>query len=160
MLATGFDANTGGLTAIDLRDRDGRSLAERWARGVDTHLGMAVHGFPNMLFVYGPQSAAAFCNGPVCAELQGTGSPGCSTTLRAARSPVVRRADRRPVRRGPPSSPSSPTPPCSAETDSWYMGANMPGKPRQLLNYPSSSMYIERLRACAAAGYDGFVFEP
>jgi cyclohexanone monooxygenase len=43
-------------------------------------------------------------------------------------------------------------------TDSWYMGANIPGKPRQLLNYPSSSTYIQRLRSCAAHGYDGFVF--
>ena len=44
-------------------------------------------------------------------------------------------------------------------TDSWYMGANIPGKRRQLLNHPSSIMYIQRLRECAANGYDGFVFE-
>ena len=44
-------------------------------------------------------------------------------------------------------------------TDSWYMGANVPGKPRQLLNYPSSGTYIERLRTCAARDYEGFVFE-
>ena len=43
--------------------------------------------------------------------------------------------------------------------DSWYMGANIPGKPRQLLNYPSSGTYIQRLRSCAAHGYSGFVFD-
>ena len=43
-------------------------------------------------------------------------------------------------------------------TDSWYMAANVPGKPRQLLNYPSPGMYVDRLRQCAADGYDGFVF--
>ncbi len=43
-------------------------------------------------------------------------------------------------------------------TDSWYMGANVPGKPRQLLNYPSPGMYVDRLRQCAAADYDGFAF--
>ena len=71
VLATGFDANTGGLTAIDIRGRDNRSLAEAWSDGVDTHLGMAVPEFPNMLMHYGPQSATAFCNGPTCAEFQG-----------------------------------------------------------------------------------------
>src|SRR4029079_6983830 len=67
----GVDANTGGLTAIDIRDTSGQSLASRWAGGVDTHLGMAGAGFPHVLPMYGPQSAASFCNGPVCAELQG-----------------------------------------------------------------------------------------
>ena len=43
--------------------------------------------------------------------------------------------------------------------DSWYMGANIPGKPRQLLNHPSTGMYIDRLRDCAARGYAGFVFD-
>ena len=43
-------------------------------------------------------------------------------------------------------------------TDSWYMAANVPGKPRQLLNYPSPGMYTDRLRQCAADGYDGFQF--
>jgi len=158
VLATGFDANTGGLTAIDVRDRSGISLAERWVHGVDTHLGMAVHGFPNMLFMYGPQSAAAFCNGPVCAELQGEWVVGLLEHVRA---------------RGYSSFDVLPEtgPAWTAElaefadatlfgrTDSWYMGANIPGKRRQLLNYPSSGMYIERLRACADRGYDGFVFE-
>ena len=159
VLATGFDANTGGLTAIDLRDRDGCSLAERWAHGVDTHLGMAVNGFPNMLFVYGPQSAASFCNGPVCAELQGDWVAELLGFLRE---------------RGHASFDVLPEtgPAWSAElarfaeatlfgrADSWYMGANIPGKPRQLLNYPSTGTYIHRLRDCAARGYDGFLFDP
>ncbi|MCU1500651.1 MAG: cyclopentanone 1,2-monooxygenase [Ilumatobacteraceae bacterium] len=159
VLATGFDANTGGLTAIDVRDRGGRSLAERWSHGVDTHLGMAVDGFPNMLFVYGPQSAASFCNGPVCAELQGD---WVSELLRFMRAGGHDSFDVLP----------ETGPAWSAElarfadatlfgrTDSWYMGANVPGKPRQLLNYPSSGTYIQRLRTCAARTYDGFVFDP
>ncbi len=71
VLATGFDAVTGGLTSIDIRGTQGETLREKWARGVRAHLGMAVAGFPNLLFVYGPQSPNAFCNGPTCAELQG-----------------------------------------------------------------------------------------
>ncbi|MEO5901871.1 MAG: NAD(P)/FAD-dependent oxidoreductase [Ilumatobacteraceae bacterium] len=158
VLATGFDANTGGLTAIDLRDRDGRSLTERWSQGVDTHLGMAVHGFPNMLFVYGPQSAASFCNGPVCAELQGDWVAELLQFLRAGdhRSFDVL-AETGPAWSAELAQFADAT--LFGRTDSWYMGANVPGKPRQLLNYPSSGTYIKRLRACAERGYSGFVFD-
>jgi cation diffusion facilitator CzcD-associated flavoprotein CzcO len=157
VLATGFDANTGGLTAIDVRDRDGCSLAERWSHGVDTHLGMAVHGFPNMLFVYGPQSAAAFCNGPVCAELQGDWVAELLGHLRAGgHDSFDVRAETGPAWSRELAQLADAT--LFGRTDSWYMGANIPGKTRQLLNYPSSSTYIQRLRACAARGYDGFVF--
>ena len=157
VLATGFDANTGGLTAIDIRDRDGRTLAERWSHGVDTHIGMAVHGFPNMLFLYGPQSATAFCNGPVCAELQGDWVADLLGRLRDRGHTVF---DVLPET-GPAWSEhlafiAEAT--LLGRTDSWYMAANVPGKPRQLLNYPSPGMYADRLQQCAAAGYDGFVF--
>ena len=157
VLATGFDANTGGLTAIDIRDRDGVSLADRWSTGVDTHLGMAVDGFPNMLFLYGPQSATAFCNGPVCAEFQGDWVTDLLVRLRDHGQTVF---DVLPET-GPAWSEelafiADAT--LLGRTDSWYMGANVPGKPRQLLNYPSPGMYVDRLRQCAATGYDGFVF--
>lgn len=71
--ATGFDAITGGLTQIDIRGRSGDdiSLAEKWKNGTKTYLGMAVAGFPNMFFTYGPQAPTALCNGPTCAEYQG-----------------------------------------------------------------------------------------
>lgn len=158
VLATGFDANTGGLTAIDVRDRHGRSLAERWTHGVDTHLGMAVHGFPNMLFVYGPQSAAAFCNGPVCAELQGDWVAELLQFLRAsdhASFDVL--AETGPAWSQELAQLADAT--LFGRADSWYMGANVPGKPRQLLNYPSTGTYIQRLRTCAARGYEGFDFD-
>src|SRR5271170_5491273 len=71
VLATGFDAVTGGLTSIDIHGTRGETLREKWGKGVHTHLGMATAGFPNLLFVYGPQSPNAFANGPTCAELQG-----------------------------------------------------------------------------------------
>jgi cation diffusion facilitator CzcD-associated flavoprotein CzcO len=159
VLATGFDANTGGLTAIDVRDVDGRSLAERWADGVDTHLGMAVHGFPNLLFVYGPQSAAAFCNGPVCAELQGDWVARLLGVLRDRGHPVLDvTAEAGPAWTAQLARLAEST--LFGRADSWYMGANVPGKHRQLLNHPSSRMYLDRLRACEAAGYDGFVLGP
>jgi cation diffusion facilitator CzcD-associated flavoprotein CzcO len=68
---TGYDAITGGLTQIDIRNSSGQSLSEYWANGTKTYLGMAVAGFSNMFFTYGPQAPTALCNGPTCAELQG-----------------------------------------------------------------------------------------
>lgn len=157
ILATGFDANTGGLTAIDVRDRNGNSLAERWSQGVDTHLGMAVHGFPNMLIMYGPQSAAAFCNGPVCAEQQGEWVAGLLELVRSSgHSCFDVLAETGPAWTKELGEVADGT--LFGQTDSWYMGANIPGKHRQLLNCPSD-MYIDRLRTCAQHGYDGFVFD-
>jgi cyclohexanone monooxygenase len=158
VLATGFDANTGGLTAIDLRGTGDQTLREAWASGVDTHLGVAVAGFPNMLFLYGPQSPTAFCNGPVCAELQGEWLVQLLLHMRAEGLTLIE-------------SDPAKGPEWTAHlaewaestlfgrTDSWYMGANIPGKRRQLLNYPNSDAYLDRLRECTSNGYDGFVFD-
>ncbi len=155
VLATGFDANTGGLTAIDLRGEDRESLAETWADGVDTHLGVAVAGFPNLLMLYGPQSATAFCNGPVCAELQGEWVVDLLGHLRAdGLTRIEADPDRATAWTAHLAQLADST--LFGRADSWYMGANIPGKRRQLLNYPNSDAYLDRLAACAAAGYEGF----
>ena len=157
VLATGFDSNTGGLTAIDIRGPDDTALAEAWSDGVDTHLGVAIPGFPNMLMLYGPQSATAFCNGPTCAEFQGDwttrllkrmcaqGHGLIETSAKTAASWTAHLAEM-----------ADST--LFGRTDSWYMGANIPGKHRQLLNYPNSDAYREKLTQCEANGYEGFMF--
>jgi cation diffusion facilitator CzcD-associated flavoprotein CzcO len=71
VLATGFDAITGGLTQIDIRDKNGVTIKDRWSQGVYTYLGMTTSGFPNLFYMYGPQGPTAFCNGPTCVEIQG-----------------------------------------------------------------------------------------
>ncbi len=155
VLATGFDANTGALTAIDFRGVDGALLADRWAGGVDTLLGLMAPGFPNMIMLYGPQSPTAFCNGPVCAEVQGEWVVDLLAHLRdrgltrietstaqaeAWSAHLAEFADRT----------------LFGRTDSWYMAANIPGKRRQLLNYPSTDDYFARLERSRAGGYTGF----
>jgi cation diffusion facilitator CzcD-associated flavoprotein CzcO len=155
VLATGFDANTGGLTAIDIRGVDGRSLADRWSGGVDTYLGMAVAGFPNLLFLYGPQSPTAFCNGPTCAELQGDWVVECLSYLRDHGST---RLDTSHEAAGAWSAHLDEVASMTllSRADSWYMAANIPGKRRQLLNYPMTDAYVERLHTVAENGYEGF----
>ena len=158
VLATGFDANTGGLTSIDIRGVENRSLSEVWSNGVSTHLGVAISGFPNLLMLYGPQSATAFCNGPTCAEFQGDWTMRLlkwmrrhsfttfDTSIEVGEAWSERLAA---LAEGT----------LFGKTDSWYMGANIPGKRRQLLNYPDADGYRDQLRECESAGYTGFTFD-
>lgn len=156
VFATGFDANTGGLTAIDIRGTDAVSLADAWSDGVDTHLGISVAGFPNMLFLYGPQSSTAFCNGPTCAELQGEWVVDLLDHLRGqGHTRIESTAEMGTAWSAHLAMIADET--LFGKADSWYMAANVPGKRRQLLNYPNSDGYLDALRQCAADGYDGFV---
>lgn len=69
--ATGFDAVTGGILALNISGRNGEKLQDKWHSGVKTYMGLCVADFPNMFFTYGPQAPTSLCNGPACAELQG-----------------------------------------------------------------------------------------
>jgi len=82
--ATGYDALTGGLLDIDIRHAaTGQTLRAHWTHATRTYLGMTVSGFPNLFFTYGPQAPTAFCNGPTCAELQGSWILNALSHLRA-----------------------------------------------------------------------------
>jgi cyclohexanone monooxygenase len=156
VLATGFDAVTGGITSIDIRGTQGQTLQEKWSEGVRAYLGMAVAGFPNLLFVYGPQSPNGFCNGPTCAELQGDwivqlldhlrerNYPRIEATVAAEeawRAEVLEIADATLFTRA----------------DSWYLGANVPGKRREILSFIGGlPAYMQKCNECADNGYEGF----
>jgi cation diffusion facilitator CzcD-associated flavoprotein CzcO len=156
VMATGFDAVTGGLTSIDIRGPSGVSLKESWESGVRTHLGVATSGFPNLLYVYGPQSPSGFCNGPTCAEVQGDWIVEMLSDLRER---GVRRfeatTEAEDAWRTQMHAITDMT--LFPMADSWYMGANIPGKPREMLNFPGGlPFYADACRACAADGYEGF----
>lgn len=160
VLATGFDAVTGGLTSIDFAGCDGRRLKDSWADGVHTHLGIASAGFPNLIYLYGPQSPSGFCNGPTCAEVQGGWVIQLLTDLRdrgATRIEPTPEAERAWGNQVAMISEMT----LFTRADSWYMGANIPGKKRELLNYPGGiPLYAEQCRNCAAEDYNGFVISP
>jgi cation diffusion facilitator CzcD-associated flavoprotein CzcO len=155
VLATGFDASTGGLTQIDIRGVSGRSLKDTWTTGVQTHLGLGIPDFPNLFVVYGPQSPTSFCNGPTCAELQGDWVVECLCWLRE-------HGYRRIEATAAAGTAWTEHLAAIAEgtllglADSWYMGANIPGKPRQLLHYLGLQTYLGFCRESAANGYSGF----
>lgn len=155
VLATGFDANTGGLTQIDIRSTKSVSLKETWADGVRTYLGFAASGFPNMLLLYGPQSPSAFCNGPTCAELQGEWVVSCLQYLRDKHFTRIEATE------AAQDAWAQHVSEIAAGTlfpraDSWYMGANIPGKPRQILSYFGLPQYLEQCRQSESKGYEGF----
>ena len=156
VMATGFDAVTGGLTQIDIHGTQGATLKQAWANGARTHLGLASTGFPNMLFLYGPQSPAGFCNGPTCAELQGDWVIACLEYMRAhGLTRIEATASAEDAWGKHVSELAEMT--LFPRANSWYMGANIPGKPRQLLNYPGLPSYLERCNESATKAYEGFV---
>jgi cyclohexanone monooxygenase len=156
VLATGFDAVTGGLTSIDIRGTQGETLREKWAKGVHTHLGMATAGFPNLLFVYGPHSPNAFANGPTCAELQGDWivqlldhlhQCGCTRFESTVPAEEAWRAQVHDI--------ADMT--LFPRANSWYVGANIPGKPREMLSFAGGlSTYVAKCNESAERGYEGF----
>ena len=156
-LATGFDAVTGGLTSIDIRGTDGTTLKEKWTNGVRTFQGLASAGFPNLLVSYGPQAPTGFCNGPTSAEYQGDYIADCLQYMRE-----------RELTRIEPTAAAEEAwrtlclelvkPTLFPTADSWYMGANVPGKPREILMYAGGlPMYLQALKASAENGYEGYV---
>jgi cyclohexanone monooxygenase len=154
--ATGFDAVSGGLMQIDIKGMDGRSLAEHWSHGIRTHLGMASPEFPNLMFLYGPQSPSGFCNGPTCAELQGDWLIRFiedMTEQGVVRAEVTEDAAEDWARQTHAIINGTLFP----EANSWYMGANIPGKKREILVYPGGlPSYLEIVNKVAAEGYTGF----
>ena len=156
VLATGFDAVSGGLTAIDIRSTDGTLLRDKWATGIRTHLGVATAGFPNMLFIYGPQSPSGFCNGPTCAEIQGE---MIVETLEHLLGNGHRRIEATPEAEEEWTRHVAElvAPTLFLHARSWYVGANIPGKPVQMLNYPGGlPLYRQKYEESKANNYAGF----
>ncbi|KAI1372637.1 cyclopentanone 1,2-monooxygenase [Hypoxylon crocopeplum] len=160
ILATGFDAVTGGLTSIDIRGIGGQSLKDKFqARGPTTYCGISVAGFPNMFFSSGPQAPTAFCNGPTCSELQGNWIADVMNRLsKAGISSIV--ADEESEKEWIDHVEAVAYASLLPKGKSWYMGDNIPGKPRRVQMYLGGvPNYHEKLRSCASNGYKGFHFE-
>ncbi|WP_276207658.1 MULTISPECIES: flavin-containing monooxygenase [unclassified Rhodococcus (in: high G+C Gram-positive bacteria)] len=157
--ATGFDAMTGALHRIDIRGRHGRTLREEWAAGPRTYLGLGVHGFPNLFIVTGPGSPGPLANMVLASEQHLDWITRCITYL-----------DRHGVQTIEPSvdAVDAWVAECNeraAETlfpsaNSWYMGANIPGKPRVFMPFIGGfAVYGQILDDVADAGYKGFVLD-
>lgn len=157
ILATGFDAGTGALTRIDVRGREGRSLTEDWGRDIRTTMGLMVHGYPNMLTTAVPLApSAALCNMTTCLQQQTEWITAAIRDLRERGATVIE-----PTEVGEEAWVAHHEEVASAtlvpKTHSWYLGSNVPGKPRRLLSYIGGvGQYRQKCDEEAAAGYPAF----
>jgi cyclohexanone monooxygenase len=156
--ATGFDAMTGPMNRIDIRGRGGRLLREKWAEGPRTYLGLTSAGFPNLFTITGPQSPSVLSNMPVSIEqhvefigrmigdMDERGAATVEATPEAEEEWVAHNQE---LANGT----LFPT------ADTWYMGANIPGKPRVFMpNLDFVGPYRAKCDDIAANGYPGFAF--
>ena len=146
-LATGFDAVTGSLAQLNIRNNSGETISQHWSEGLRTSCGVALHGFPNMFFLYGPQAPTAFSNGPSTVQVQ---ARFMDDLMKLVQATGIERIE----------------PTLEAETywtkethkywedslfpmaKSWYNGANIPGKKVEPLNYIGGMpKYIQELAA-------------
>jgi cation diffusion facilitator CzcD-associated flavoprotein CzcO len=159
VLATGYDAMTGALRRINPVGRGGITVQQRWAEGARTYLGIGIAGFPNLFLVQGPQSPSVLYNMPFGGESQLDWIADCITHMREHDLDTI-----------------EPTPASEQawaaqvqeiadqtlypHTDSWYNGANIPGKPRQFTVHLNGLLYYDTLADVASNDYTGFVSEP
>ena len=156
VFATGFDAMTGALDRIEIRGRNGETLRENWHAGPRTYLGLGVHGFPNLFIVTGPGSPSVLSNMILAAEqhvdwiadaINHLDSAGIDTIEPSAEA-VDNWLEECSRRASATLFPSA---------NSWYMGANIPGKPRIFMPFIGGfGVYSDICADVAAAGYRGF----
>jgi cation diffusion facilitator CzcD-associated flavoprotein CzcO/acetyl esterase/lipase len=156
VFATGFDAMTGAIVSVDITGRDGVSLKQKWANGPLTYLGLMTAGFPNFFAITGPGSPSVLSNMMVSIEQHVDWIAACLVHLRAEGMTTI-----------------EPTEPAEAgwathlndcaqitlfpKADSWYMGTNVPGKPRVLLPYVGGvDAYRKACDEVVANDYLGF----
>ncbi|WP_221795071.1 flavin-containing monooxygenase [Aquisediminimonas sediminicola] len=157
ILALGFDAGSGALSRIDIRGRDGRSLKDQWKQEIRTALGLQVHGYPNLFMTGAPLApAAALCNMTTCLQQQVDWIAECID--------YAQRHDRKTVEvtqqledEWVTHHDETAAETLIVKTDSWYMGSNVPGKPRRLLAYIGGvAAYNAKCKELSDAEYSGF----
>jgi cyclohexanone monooxygenase len=153
--ATGFDAMTGSLFAIDIRGRDGVSLRDAWADGPRTYLGLGVVGFPNLFSITGPGSPSVLTNMVVSIEQHVEWIADCIAYLgehdyRGIEATLEAQDDW--VAWVNMVADLTLYPRCN----SWYLGANVPGKPRVFMPLIGFPPYAEKCAQVAADDYEGF----
>jgi cation diffusion facilitator CzcD-associated flavoprotein CzcO len=160
VFATGFDAMTGSLLRPEIVGRDGVTLKEAWSAGPVTYLGLGVPGFPNLFIIAGPGSPSLLANvivgieqhvdwlAELLAHAAEQGAAEIEVDADAARNWVEHVNERAGATLYP-------------QARSYYMGDEMPGKPRVFMPYVGGLRgYGKRLAQVAEAGYEGFVLRP
>ena len=156
VFATGFDAMTGAMLDIDIRVKDGASLKETWSAGPRTYLGLMIAGFPNLFTITGPGSPGVKSNMMLSIEQHTNWIVDCLQHLRSRhhrRIEVEPEAEESWVAHVREVADSTLYP----LANSWYMGANIPGKPLIFMPYVGGvQLYKKKCDEVVANGYEGF----
>jgi cation diffusion facilitator CzcD-associated flavoprotein CzcO len=157
VFATGFDAMTGPLLRMNIHGRDGLALKDTWETGPRNYLGLGIAGFPNLFTITGPGSPSVLCNMPVAIEQHVDWITNCIDDMRQR---GLQRIEAQPdsvekwVTEVNEIAGRTLLP---LAKHSWYLGANIPGKPRVFMPYASGLVrYRETCRNVVANGYEGF----
>jgi cyclohexanone monooxygenase len=156
VFATGFDAMTGALLAIDIRGVDGVALRDKWARGPRSYLGLAIAGFPNLFTITGPSSPSVLSNMMVSIEQHVDWITDCIAFLRERGAGAID-ATREAEDDWAAHVELVGNATVYSSADSWYMGSNVPGKPRIFMAYIGGvGAYRQKCDEVARNGYEGF----
>jgi cyclohexanone monooxygenase len=156
VFATGFDAMTGALCAIDIRGRAGARLTAKWSEGPRTNLGIMVAGFPNLFTITGPGSPSVLSNMAVSIEQHVEWIADCIAYLRNHQLATIEATvDAEDAWVAHVDEVANQT--LFPLANSWYIGANIPGKPRVFMPYIGGvGAYRQKCDEVAAKGYEGF----
>jgi cyclohexanone monooxygenase len=155
IFATGFDAMTGALMRVDIRGKAGLSLQRKWADGPRTYLGLMTAGFPNLFIVAGPGSPSVLSNMLPSIEQHVDWIANCIAHLQKGQIRTIEstvQAEEAWVEHVNTVADTTLYPHCN----SWYLGANVPGKPRVFMPYVGVPPYVARCNEVVAKGYEGF----
>jgi len=157
VFATGFDAMTGALLKIDIRGKGGLSLREKWREGPRTFLGLSVAGFPNLFAITGPGSPSVLTNMLPTIEQHVDWIAGTLGYLRERGLARIEASPQAEAEWGEHVGDLAGRT-LRYTCGSWYLGVNIPGKPRVFMPYIGGfPRYIEKCDEVAAKGYEGFV---
>ncbi|MDT8399374.1 MAG: NAD(P)/FAD-dependent oxidoreductase [Pseudomonadales bacterium] len=157
VFATGFDAMTGAITRIDIRGLDQLSIRDKWRESPKAYLGLMIAGFPNMFIITGPGSPSVFTNmvpsieqhvnyiGDIISYAAQHDYRRIDAEAQAEDDWVAHVAD-------------IVKPTLLLGCNSWYLGANIPGKPRVFMPYLGYPAYVAECHEIAAQGYRGISF--
>ena len=157
VFATGYDAMTGPLLNLDIRGRDGHTFAAAWEAGPKSYLGLQVAGFPNLFINTGPGSPSVLCNMPVAIEQHSEWIADCIAHMRREGIEQIEAKPEAMDRWVEQVNAAAGKTLLPLAKHSWYLGANIPGKPRVFMPYAGGMARYRKICAeVAATGYEGF----
>jgi cyclohexanone monooxygenase len=159
VLAVGFDAMTGALNRIDITGRSGTKLRDHWSEGPKTYLGLTIAGFPNMFIITGPGSPSVFANMVTSVEQHVDWIADCIASMKRGHQLTIEATQEAEDAWFSHVNEVGGRTILAKANNSWYVGANVPGKPRFVMPYMGgAATYMEKIDSIARSGYKGFKF--